>query len=293
MKDERLQANREQAITTLVVPLDGSPLAEAAVPVARRLARQLDASLRLVSAVGSGAEVDERRAALEACGEDDVPTERAVLVESDPVAAILAQLDGTGAAAVCMATRGRGRSAAVLGSVALGTVTRLGEPVVLVGPGLGQLAGAGTPSAGVLACLDGSAESETGLGPARRWARQLREPITLCTAAEDVPSPPTGSPPRRRFGLPDPEPYLAGHADRLRRQGEERVETLVVYDPISPAEALRSHMARQGVALVVAGTRGRTGLSRAVVGSVAASVVRDSAAPVLLVPPPPGSGGAS
>ncbi len=51
-----------------------------------------------------------------------------------------------------------------------------------------------------------------------------------------------------------------------------------------PADEIVRYARRHGVQLVVVGTHGRSGVSRAVLGSVAARVVRGAPCPVLTVP---------
>lgn len=53
----------------------------------------------------------------------------------------------------------------------------------------------------------------------------------------------------------------------------------------SPAQAIVDYVEDNDIALVVVGTRGRRGLERFLVGSVAERVVRTSPVPVLTVPP--------
>jgi hypothetical protein len=50
------------------------------------------------------------------------------------------------------------------------------------------------------------------------------------------------------------------------------------------AERIVNYAARHGVGLIVVGTHGRTGVSRALLGSVAERVVRTARCPVLAVP---------
>jgi nucleotide-binding universal stress UspA family protein len=63
-----------------------------------------------------------------------------------------------------------------------------------------------------------------------------------------------------------------------------RVE-LVTAEAVS---GIREHAAREGSDLIVMGTHGRSGLARAVLGSVTERVVRQSPAPVLTIPPSAG-----
>ena len=59
------------------------------------------------------------------------------------------------------------------------------------------------------------------------------------------------------------------------------VETLALYDAVSAWSGLYRHLIRVPARLVVTGTHARTGIARAVHGSVAASIVRSSS-PVLV-----------
>lgn len=61
----------------------------------------------------------------------------------------------------------------------------------------------------------------------------------------------------------------------------------------SPADMIAARVTEPDVDLVVMGTQGRGGLERAVLGSVAESVIRRSPRPVLVVPQGAGEQGAS
>jgi nucleotide-binding universal stress UspA family protein len=143
----------EIAGDTVLVPVDGSPFAEAALGRAAELARELaipvtvlhaswyvpslvdglaPSSSRLQGLVDEGrAYVDQmaaelRRAGVEARGE---------VVVGPAVAAIRQRADGLGAAAIVMATHGRGTLGRLtLGSVAHAVLTRTTHPLMLVRP---------------------------------------------------------------------------------------------------------------------------------------------------------------
>jgi nucleotide-binding universal stress UspA family protein len=268
-------------VDSLVVPLDGSDDAAMAVPVASRLAGAIGANLELLSTVDEPDEVAERLQALHEVPVSGDKVDRTVVVEADPVVAITQGAQRPGRH-LCMATKGRGRTAAVVGSVALGVLRSIGRPILCVGPRLGVTRSA-APSVGVLVCLDGSAHSEAALEPAVRWAALLGEPLTLATAVEDAPPSASGRRSSRWLAVEDPHDYLATQAARLDdRVGS--IDTRVLTDPLHPAGALRSLLSHEAATMVAAGTRGRSGIARAVLGSVASEIVQHSAAPVLLVP---------
>jgi nucleotide-binding universal stress UspA family protein len=92
---------------------------------------------------------------------------------------------------------------------------------------------------------------------------------------------------RRRFGPSgDAEAFLRSVTGALGAAGAD-VTTQVVWDPISPAEGIRSYLREHPASLVVVGSRARHGFARAVFGSVATGIVHASPSPVLVVPPGP------
>jgi nucleotide-binding universal stress UspA family protein len=146
----------------LVVPLDGSSEAEAALPVARRFAQALDGRVILASVIAdptlfvdgyslaessmsSNPDADEAalREYLEKMAEvftnSGIPN--AICVRNGDPAAEIAQLaQQQNAAAILMSTHGRtGLVRAVLGSVAGKVVHVSTSPVILVRPGSDQL----------------------------------------------------------------------------------------------------------------------------------------------------------
>jgi nucleotide-binding universal stress UspA family protein len=283
------EATREPLIVDeILVPLDGSAFAERALPIAVHLADRLGADLCLVAAVQHDDEIAAREADLVAA---DVrgPRVRHSVVVADPAGAIDDLLAESQHAVVCMATHGRGRSASILGSVANEVIARSREPLLLVGPGSGELAPwapKDAPARGVVVCVDEMPVAPSLLGEAARWATGLGEPLTVVTVAEPVPSPVTGRIARRRFGPDgDVESFLDSLGGPVRAAGVS-VETRVVWDPISPAEGMRGYLREHPAALVVVGTRARHGLDRLVFGSDAAGIAHSSPSPVLVVPRP-------
>ncbi len=82
--------------------------------------------------------------------------------------------------------------------------------------------------------------------------------------------------------------FLAEEMDWLaRRVAESGVPMQAIAKKVvegAPAEALRAAVAEAGADLVAVGTHGRTGLMKMLLGSVAAELVKDPPADVLIVP---------
>ena len=268
-------------VDALLVPLDGSGFSRVAVPVATHLAARLDAAIHLLSAVRTVEEVEARDRELAGVVIPGHVVHRAVVVEADPAEAIHEALRKLENGVVCMATHGRARSAALVGSVATEVVSQGQGPP---DPGVPlREEGHGAPP-GVVACVDDDPAAQALAGIALGWSGLLAERCTMLTVAEDVPEPVTGGPARRRFGPDgDIDEFLDRLAEPLRAAGHT-VDATVRYDPVSVWGGLYRYLGDRPATLLVAGTRARTGLPRLVFGSEASSIVRHSESPVLVVP---------
>jgi nucleotide-binding universal stress UspA family protein len=270
-------------VAWLVVPLDGSPLAERGVGPAKGLAERLGARVHLVSIASSPEEADFRRTELSAlAAADHLAWE--VVAADDRADAIEATRERLSAALVCMATHGRGRSAAVVGSVATAVLRHSDAPVLLVGP---RVTGGETRPNRLVVCVDGSPESERLVTVAAAWAAALGLAMSLVTVAEPVPeSAREHGHYGRMFGPDiDADRYIAGLVDQWRDRAPG-IDGTAIYNPVSVGGAVVEHLETQLPALVLLGTRARTGLPRLVLGSVAAAVVHESPCPALVVPLP-------
>src|SRR5579859_7233913 len=122
---------------TLLVPLDGKPLAETALPLAGLLARSLGATLDLVVVVPEhGAILDSPRAYLDRiAGTLDGPVSTR-LITGDPGECIVREAAAEHVAMVIMTTHARsGMPRAVMGSVAEYVVAHSPAPTLLVRSG--------------------------------------------------------------------------------------------------------------------------------------------------------------
>jgi nucleotide-binding universal stress UspA family protein len=269
-------------VAQVLVPLDGSPFAERALPVAAWLSLALAVDTHLVavvpSAVGASAEAAIRYL-------DRVARSQPVaiwnVVERDDIGAALADaVEGPSSRLPCLATHGRGHSLP-LGSVAVYILEHGGRPIVLVGPGARVAAAQDAP---IVVAVDGTRSDDVLLPVALGWAARLRRPLEVVTVAE--PAPPGYRDPgrvRRARGPARPERYVESLAARAEGRGVA-VTGSVVYDPVSVQDGLVSFLDRTA-SLVVLGTRHR-GLGRIVLGSDAVRVVHDAAVPALVVPVP-------
>jgi nucleotide-binding universal stress UspA family protein len=292
---------------TLVVSLDGSTVSEAALPYAEALARASGYELALLSVVerydpviftavpavlesimeerrdSLGAYLDSLVADLEGRGLQVTP----VLVEGRPAEEILALADQVDAAAIVMATHGRGGTERFLvGSVADKVMRLATRPVLLVRPGEDERLYRRPVALGtVVVPLDGSDLAEAAIGPAAELAQAAGARLVLLRVEPSVAAIGEGFMLVPDFELTDEavtrvaEAYLA-QASRLVPE-QVAVETRAVRGPVP--HALLDTLARMRPDLVVMTTRGRGGLRRALLGSVADRVVR-SGAPVLLIP---------
>jgi nucleotide-binding universal stress UspA family protein len=132
----------------------------------------------------------------------------------------------------------------------------------------------------ILVPLDGSALAEAALGPAMELARPSGATLLLVRTAETSVFPGADLVEAQVDVVREAEGYLARVADRLRRDGLH-AEPSVWYGPAAAGivEAAR----RRSADLIVMSTHGRSGLGRLILGSVAESVLRGTATPILLL----------
>lgn len=300
---------------SIVVPLDGSPFAEQAIPAAAAIAGAAGAKVRLVlvhrlppppndpetAKLYVSVELAVRKSEREYLRsiarrlKDGGVQASALMLEGPAGPTLVHWIGGSAADLVVMTTHGRGAlGRATYGSVADQLVRSLKVPVLLLRPETAGRAGKDTAwvAREIVVGLDGSRAAEAALGPAAALARTLEVPITLVqvvlplAAATDPPLPfPTGydtqiTEVRRR----EARDYLEDVAEGLRAQG---IAATAVAAVAGSAAGMLLELGRseRGVLLAI-GTRGRGGVKRFMLGSVADKLVRGAEVPVLVVPPP-------
>lgn len=266
------------AVSRLVVPLDGSPAAERALPVAQALATGGDAPITVVAVVAAEDQVSEAAAMLRrATAGLRAPVSVDVLVGLPAGTALTEYVRGDDKLLLVMTTHARTAiGELLLGSVADEVVRRSSVPVVLVGPHVA--APRGDAYHDVVLCVDGSHTSErlVPLAPALHeglglhpWLFQVRQghsasgPIVGADALE------TNQVHRIADELADrglDVDWDVGH-------GDDRAEAIVDF-------AASRHQP-----IIALATRGQDPTARLAESSLTVTVTRTAPCPVLVIGP--------
>jgi nucleotide-binding universal stress UspA family protein len=298
----------------ILVPLDGSALAQGVLPHVVALARLSASALALLQVIPSRSglpsvawRVSERQdiqrewaeagtaagASLEQTANRlraDGLTIQTVVCIGEPVSEILAFVTRTPGIQLAMSTHGRtGLQRAVFGSVAETVLHAAPVPVLLVRSQVdARPAAQKIAYTTVLVPLDVDGFAEPALEQARYFAATSGATLVLLTAVPD------GDDLARATGsmvsfaaLGELQAVadrmtveLAAQAQRLEASGLP-VRTMLARG--WPAEAILCAAAQEQADLIVMATHGRGGLQRLRLGSVALQVVQAAAVPVLLV----------
>jgi nucleotide-binding universal stress UspA family protein len=296
-------------LSHLLVPLDGSRLAEAALPAAAALAERLGGRVTLLHVV----ERDPPRAvhgehhlatAAEAGAYLDAVAARAFApprpaachvhegAPDEVVESIVEHAGELGPDLVVMCTHGRGGLGRVLfGSIAQQVIRRGRTPVLLVRP----TAGGGAPPFAcrrIVVPLDGNPEHAVALPLAAALARAFGAALHLtavvptrgtlageqAAAGQLLPGATAAMLELQREEL---EAYLAEEAGRLAAGGAAVTSDVGRGDP---AAVIHETAVQTGADLVVLASHGRAGLDAFMAGSVASAVERQATTPLLVVP---------
>lgn len=301
---------------SILVPLDGSRFAEAALPVGARLARSARARLHLLLAhqptaalVGLGeitaadpgidqALQAEERAYLSGTaarfgpsGDGQVTTNQ---IDGHAGEAICAEASRIGADLIVMATHGRSALGRLwLGSVSNHVIRHSGVPVLLVHPNRMERVLERQSSVGILVALDLSPFSEAVLEPVVQLAGLLQAHITLLHVVEPIyhtgetaaPYPLEQDATVTEVRRADAQRRLDDVSNRLRARGHS-ASARVIIAPNAAAAVLQA-LESQKYDVVAMTTHGTGGMRRLFLGSVADKVVRSAGKPVLILRPGP------
>ncbi len=284
----------------ILVPLDGSVLAERAVPYAHTLAAAMEAEILLVRAVEVSSTRDARRGGdlAERTREartylDEIAARlgnlvrvETVVLAGDPTTAILGEIERKHVSLLVMSTHGMaGIGRWIYGSVADQVIRQTDLPILLI-PAHCQLRWTDTQPHRIVVPLDGSSFAEEALGPASDLAQALGAEIVLM----HVIVPPT-------YTYADVTSYVYYDPSDDRAEACRLLEDVAyglrvrgirtaIHDAVGfPAMAIAEATSKLGGTLIAMSTHGRGGVSRRLMGSVATGVIQRATAPVLIVRP--------
>jgi nucleotide-binding universal stress UspA family protein len=288
-------------LTTILLPLDGSTLAERALPYAAALAHRSGSHIALVEAVEAhpflganpiDAEVTvvERaeaslRTAVSRLAADGISADAHTYYD-EPVHAILDAADRHHASLIVMSTHGRsGIGRMVYGSVTDQVLRQATVPVLVVPSVVDHPWTADRPLS-LLVPLDGSELAEEALamvdflatGEPRVTLLRIVEPPAYSVYGAGY----TYVPFDEEAEVAAASEYLETQVSRLRDRGWQARSKVTV----SPPGGTIADIAREQQAdLIVMATHGRGGLSRLLLGSTATNTLRQATVPLLLTRP--------
>ncbi len=299
----------------ILVPLDGSSLAEAVLPHAKRLARSFGARVTVLRVL-AGLQSQRNGSGLPIGDEFDV-TDRGTPKWAEYLAEIVRGLTDSGIKArsqfiagepsqcivdfasrnnydlIAMSTHGRtGITRWVYGSVADWVMHNTFTPLLLAHP---PKRGTGDPSGTlrkVVVPLDGSRSAETALayaapiatamGLALHLVRVVNLHFSISDELSTVYFGRTATADVEAQARGEAEEYLLGARARLLGPGDQATVIVAVGNPSEVITKMATEASR---ALVVMTSHARRGVGRAILGSVTENVVRCSHAPTLVLRP--------
>jgi len=293
----------------VLVPLDGSAFAEATLPLALEISRRTGAGVHLATVLEpvtsfayegwEGAAVEWSEQYLQDVldrieGQAGGDISHAVL-NGHTIEMLQSEADAKSVDVVVMASHGRGPLSRMwLGSIADGFVRHTDRPVVIVRPyeDAEPVTSFGHSFKTLMIPLDGSDLSERALGHATEFGELFDSAYHLTRIVSypvDIASPylPHTAQVNQQV-MEDAKKgaaeYLENHAANMRGRGL-RVTTSVAVDA-QAGNGILAEAEAVGADMVAMSTHGRTGISRAVLGSAADKVLRGVHTPVLLYKPP-------
>ena len=308
-------------ITRILVPLDGSALAESALPVAAQVTRAIEGTLILFRAYDitqsdyieaiMDAEAEEAQTYL--AGIAHRPELAGLQIETREIGGaaahnILDAVQAYQADLLVMSSHGRsGFTRWALGSVAEYVIRHAPVPVlVLHEPHESKPLHTASPTA--LVALDGSLRAESALGPAAdvlaalaapqdgtlHLVRVVAPPVEI--HSESASMHPTPLIKREDAILREAEDYLLRLSERIQTHGIDGHHptaswSLHVAEEVTPALVHAGQEGRETLFLALA-THGRGSLERWKSGSIAAAFLEQSTLPLLIVLAPETKGGA-
>lgn len=275
----------DRHFTNIVVPVDGSADSFASLAPAASLARCFGAPVNLVAAWGDMRQdvmrdqIDNHLGALAS-----VEHEVALLRFDQPIAYLVTNaVEACEEPLVCMTTHGRGRSAALRGSVAAEVLERVTCPVVLVGPECRP--GPITSDGPALVCTDGSAFADSIIPVVDDFARALALSTEVVTVLDEQ----DVARAYASVGAEDAGPIMeSAHVRTVSGDLAETTGTPSTYFVLHgdhPARAILERAEQDNPSLIAMATHDEYRLRRVLRSSVTADVARRAKCPVLTFRP--------
>jgi len=261
----------------VIACLDGSSLAETILPLARALTVTKGGTLTLLRIVADPAELSAEETYLRDCARQYSGQLR-FLVAADAAGAIGAELERHPNAIAALTTHGRTAWAeALLGSVALRVIRAAKRPVILFCP-LGRDRDAPKKISKIVVALDGSEFADRMISYAVKAAQSLRAQLLLVQAL------PVGAPVpllknHEKSDLSESS-YLHWQAANIKKKYAITPQWEVLHG--EPASAICQYLKSMPETLLALTTHARSGVERAMLGSVAAECIRHAGVPLLL-----------
>ncbi len=270
----------------ILVPLDGSHIAEYALPAAAWYSRVTGAPLKFIHVLDEDTKPEERQraaanfekyAAGVASSHGLGKVECQVLAGSAAEQVLSASI---GASAIVLASHGRGGfKAMVVGSVA-DKIVRGSQVPVLIEPGTDKPSGAPGAPRPILVGLDGSEEAERGLAAARHIAEKDGAPVVIV----------------RSYMIPPPvgiefATYPADLASTmeeaarayLSEKAKPGEKTVLMQGDATTAIQQSAEEVNAGLIVLTSSGKGLT--KRIALGSTTDRVIHGTDRPVLVIPP--------
>ncbi len=288
--------------TRIIVPLDGSDLAFAAIPYALTLAQAAHGSVTLLRAVPrrqdpvrEEEELAQTEQALNALAGRLRAPGRQIEVDAivgDPAAAIVRYAERIPEGLIAMTTHGHGGIAHwAFGSVARKVLTTATGPTLIVRPKEAPAHPERSATIrAMLVPLDGSERAEAALPLVKELTVALDARVTLARVVA-IPPPaiavvPNVAPPPAYLEQPIGEAWepVDTYLQAVREEVAAVGVTAATAMPVGEAaEALLDLLRAEAYHLIIMTTHGRTGITRWTMGSVAERLVEGSHIPILLL----------
>ncbi len=295
---------------SVVVPLDGSALADRAMPYTALLATPA-ARIALVAVVEpvpsvpvlARGEPDEEEARMRVLLAEDLRAKAVALVAKgfavttevglgDPAEQILFRANTHHADLIALTTHGRmGMSRWLLGSVATRVLQNASVATLIIRPDMHRSAETPPVIASLIVLLDGSALAAEAIPVARDLAHRLHVPVECVRVVDDRDKGLFYGPYSQMYAhdlwektraklCEEADRYVRETAERLRATGVSASGTVLSG---RPAEELTQYLADRPHALAIMTTHGRSGVSRWMLGSVAEKLTMSATVPILVL----------